>query len=57
MSHTARTYNITVNHRRRILSTTNGHPARWNDKTLALFDPFMQLLHDGKILDDVTFEL
>ena len=32
MTHTARTYNITVNHRRRILSTTRGHPARWNDK-------------------------
>lgn len=34
MSHTARTYNMTVNHRRRILSTTKGHPSRWNDKTL-----------------------
>ncbi len=57
MSNTARTYNIRVNHCRRTLSTTNGHPARWNDKTLALFDPFMQLLHDGKVLDDVIFEL
>jgi hypothetical protein len=57
MSHTACTYNITVNHRRQIFSTTNGHPAHLNDKTLALFDPFMQLLHDGKILDDVIFEL
>ncbi len=38
MTHTARTYNITVNHRRQILATTTGHPARWNDKTLALFD-------------------
>lgn len=57
MCHTARTYNITVNHRRRILSTTNGHPARWNDKTLALFDPFMHQLHAGEILDDVYFDL
>ena len=24
--HTSRTYNISVNHRRRILSTTSGHP-------------------------------
>ena len=31
---TARTYNIVCNHRRRILSTTEGHPARWNDKVL-----------------------
>jgi hypothetical protein len=27
-SQTARTYNIVVNHRRRILSSTRGHPAR-----------------------------
>ena len=29
-----RTYNISVNHRRRILHSTSGHPASWNDKTL-----------------------
>jgi DDE superfamily endonuclease len=57
MTHTARTYNITVNHRRRIHSTTRGHPARWNDKTVALFDDLMQALHQGSILDDVPFEL
>jgi hypothetical protein len=56
-SHTARAYNITVNHRRQILSTTSGHPARWNDKTLQLFDPFMEQLHQGKILDDHVFQL
>lgn len=38
-SHTARSYNITVNHRQQILATTTGHPARWNDKTfIVLFD-------------------
>ena len=57
MSYTCRTYNITVNHRRRVLSTTDGHPARWNDKTLCHFDPFMQMIHDGELLDDVIFEL
>uniref|UniRef100_A0A7S2XME1 DDE Tnp4 domain-containing protein n=1 Tax=Attheya septentrionalis TaxID=420275 RepID=A0A7S2XME1_9STRA len=57
MSHTARTYNITVNHRRRILSTTRGHPARWNDKTLALFDDLMQKINAGEVMDDVIFEL
>jgi hypothetical protein len=59
MSHTAaRTYNITVYHRRRILATTHGHPARWNDKTLSLFDDFMQQLRHGDIvLRDVIFEL
>jgi len=57
LSQTARSYNVTVNHRRRILSTTPGHPSRWNDKTLVLFDEFVKGIHDGKILDDVTFEL
>jgi hypothetical protein len=57
MSHTARTYNITVNHRRKILSSTQCHPARWNDKTLILFDDFMQDIKDGNILQDVQFEL
>jgi hypothetical protein len=56
-SHTARAYNITVNHRRQILSTTSGHPARWNDKTLQLFDPFMEQIHEGMILDDLIFQL
>lgn len=41
MTHTACTLNINVNHRQRILSTTRGHPAQWNDKALCLFDPFM----------------
>ena len=57
MKHTARTYNITVNHRRRILSTTTGHPSRWNDKTLVRFDKFVSGIHDGSILEDVEFEL
>ena len=53
----ARSYNITVNHRRRILFSTNGHPSRWNDKTLVLFDDFMRGIHNGTVLDDVVFEL
>ena len=56
-SHTSRAYNITVNHRRRILACTEGSPARWNDMTLATFDPFMQGLHEGSILQDVLFSL
>ena len=41
MSGTTRTYNLTVNHKREILHTTTGHPGRWNDKTLARFDHFL----------------
>ena len=33
LSSTARTYNLVVNHRRRILGMTEGHPSRWNDGT------------------------
>jgi hypothetical protein len=54
---TARTYNITVNHRRYIMSSTTGHPCRWNDKTLQLFDTFLNNIYKGKILQDVIFEL
>ena len=56
-SHPARTYNLTCNHSRRILHSTKGHPSRWNDKTLAYFDEFMCAVHEGKILQDVTFIL
>eukprot|EP00804_Cyclotella_cryptica_P020059 CCRYP_014862-RA/>CCRYP_014862-RA protein AED:0.20 eAED:0.18 QI:0/0/0/1/0/0/4/0/367 len=35
-SSTTRSYNITVNHRRRILHSTRGGPGRWNDKTMVL---------------------
>jgi len=53
----ARSYNISVNHRRKILWSTRGHPSRWNDKTLAHLDEFLMSLREGKILQDVTFEL
>jgi len=36
-------YNVTVNHRHCILSTTAGHPSHWNDKTLVLFDEFVKV--------------
>jgi len=53
----SRTYNLSCNHRRRILFTTSGHPASWNDKTLQRFDKFMTGIYSGKLLNDVTFEL
>ena len=54
---TARSYNLVVNHRRRILGTTNGHPARWNDKTIVRFDNIAMGLRNGSLLDDFVFEL
>ena len=57
LCHTARTYNITVNHRRRILNSTKGHPARFNDKTLVLYDDLINALHDGKYDNSHKFTL
>jgi hypothetical protein len=53
----ARTYNLSSNHRRFILYTTSGHPSKWNDKTLQIFDGFMKSIHDGSLMGDVIFEL
>ena len=44
-NHPARSYNLSCNHRWRILHTTKGHPGRWNDKTLVLFDEFVRGIH------------
>ena len=54
---TARSYNVVVNHRRRILSTTTGHPARFNDKSLVMFDVVARKAKDGKFNDVTKFEL
>jgi DDE superfamily endonuclease len=53
---TARSYNVTVNHRRQILHSTGGHPCRFNDKTLVRFDNFMQAIRKDA-LQDVSFYL
>ena len=51
LTHTARTYNLTCNHRRNFLSTTSGHPARFNDKALVLFDNFVQALKKASTIN------
>ncbi|KAL7551041.1 hypothetical protein ACHAWF_014245 [Thalassiosira exigua] len=56
-SHTARTFSLTSNHRKRILHTTKGGPARWNDQTMVRFDQFISGIWDGAVLQDVEFEL
>jgi hypothetical protein len=55
--HPTCTYNTTVNHRRRFLGTTSGHPGSWNDKSLVLFDSFIIGIKRGEIFDDNIFEL
>jgi len=48
---------MTLNHHCCILSTTQGYPARWNDKALVLFDDFVRGIYDGDVMEDVTFNL
>ena len=57
LAHTARTYNMNMDHKKRILSTTKGHPARFNDKTLVLYDEFVQSLHKNHYGDKFSFFL
>lgn len=54
---TTRTFNLTANHRRRILHTTKGGPGRWNDQTMVTYDRFITGLHEGKELSDIQFQL
>ena len=53
----ARTYNVTVDHSRRILGSTTGHPDTWNDKMLVLFDDLICNVHHGKLYKDYEFKL
>ena len=56
-SHPTRAFNITVNHRRRILHTTLGYPGMWNDKTLVTHDRLLSGIQNGKLYADVEFDL
>ena len=53
----ARTCNVTVDHSRRILGSTTGHPGTWNDKTLVLFDELVYKVKGGVIPNDFEFTL
>ena len=46
---TCTSFNLTANHRK-ILHNTFGHPTRWNDHTIVLFDDFACDLRNGKIM-------
>ena len=53
----ARTYNITVNHKRQILGSTDGHPGTWNDKKLVLYYTIIKNAHNGEYDDKHEFSL
>ena len=56
-SHTTRTFNLTCNHRRRIIHSTHGGPGCWNDQTMVCLDQFISGIRDGLLLQDNDFEL
>ena len=53
----ARTYNVTVDHSRKILASTGGHPGTWNDKTLILFDESIRGINAGTLHSEYIFHL
>ncbi|KAG7347508.1 DDE superfamily endonuclease [Nitzschia inconspicua] len=57
LPYTSRTYNMTCNHRRLAICTTDGHPAGWNDKSIQHFDKLATGLNNGTLLPDLPFEL
>ena len=52
-----RAFEISVNHRRKILASTVGLPGRWNDKTVVRFDGFLTAIHEGRSYADVEYQL
>jgi hypothetical protein len=54
---TTRVFNISVNHRRRILATSDGCPGRWNDKSVLRFDRFLCDIRSGKLYSNEVFSL
>ena len=53
----SRTYNVKVDHSRRIICSTTGHPATWNDKTLVLYDPLLTKVKDREVHNNYEFML
>jgi len=41
--------------RRLVLSLIRGHPGRWNDKSVVLYNHLVCGLRDGQLYDDLSF--
>ena len=53
----SRAYDVSVNHRRQIIFSTNEHPVSWNDKTLWTFDQVMGDISSDNLLAGVKCTL
>ena len=50
-------YEVTVDHTKRILAATIDHPGARNDKTVVKFDGFVTSINNGDLYKNETFEL
>ena len=50
-------YEVTVDHTKRIIAATEGHPGARNDKTIVKFDGFVTKIHHGELYADVPYDL
>jgi hypothetical protein len=50
-------YEVTVDHTKKIIAVTEGHPGARNDKTIVKFDGFVTKIHNGELYADVPFDL
>lgn len=50
-------YEVTVDHSKRIIGVTQGHPGARNDKTIVKFDGFVTDIHEGRLYQNENFEL
>ena len=50
-------YEVTVDHTKRIMAATQGHPGARNDKTIVKFDGFVTNIHKRKLYPDVPYTL
>ena len=57
LKHPARSYNITVDHKRRILFSTRGFPGRYNDQSIVRYDDFFCQISDNAIGNNTKFWL
>ena len=50
-------WNVTVNHKRWIMSVTKGFYGSYNDKTIVKYDNFLTSIHNKELYEDVKFNL
>lgn len=50
-------YEVTVDHRKKIIAATQGHPGARNDKIIVKFDGFVSAINNGDLYKDIPYVL